>query len=59
MVKSGIWGDLSGVILDWNQHAMIRELLDRNSPRRLSEIKQWEPNRVHDPNSGKARSACA
>ena len=43
MAKGGSWGDLSCVVLDWNRHAVLRELLDRKIP---SEIKQWEPTKA-------------
>jgi hypothetical protein len=40
MAKAAAWGELGCVFLDFNQHAVLRELLDRKIP---SEIKQWEP----------------
>jgi hypothetical protein len=46
LAKAGAWGDLSCVFLDFNQHAMIREQLDRKSPRSISELKQWEPTKA-------------
>jgi len=43
MAKGGSWGDLGCVVLDWDRHAVIRELLDRKIP---SEIRQWEPTKA-------------
>ena len=51
MTKAGEWGDLSRVILDWNKYTLIRDALERKSPR--LDIKEWQPN------SGKTRGASA
>jgi hypothetical protein len=56
MAKSGFWGDLSAVVLDWNAHAVIRETLDRKIARSLPDVKEWEPA---GRESEKARGASA
>jgi hypothetical protein len=54
MARSGFWGDLSAVVLDWNAHAVIRESLDRK--RSSEHVKEWEPG---GRESEKARGASA
>jgi hypothetical protein len=44
LAKNGAFGDLSKVVLDWNEHAVIRESLERKIPHSIPQVREWEPN---------------